>query len=644
VGACVALAIGTALAVPGIAAAAPVQVNKTGDHDDSTCTAADCTLREAIVHSNAGDVVSIPAGTYTLSLGELTVSHNLTINGAGASSVKIDGANASRVLEVALGDSLTLSGVTIQHGKPPNVNPIRGGGIRVLGNLTLRNSTLTLNQSMDGGALATDDNAASATLDHVNVINNGTAGIGGAGGIEQNLGSLTITSSLLSNNHSSYGGAGSLSSPNAGDRTVITDTTVSGNSVSDSTFRAEGGGFTVDGSGTVTITRTKFTGNTAQAAGALYAAGIPKMTVTDSTLSGNHAVAVSGNSNSENGSGGAFIEDGAGKFHFVRTTISGNTADQHGGGIFSIGGSPDFTVSNSTIANNKAGGGGGGVRYDSVAHVSFSNTTIAGNSGATGGQVGLCDAAPTQNPCTPHVSFKATIVSGGKPVNCAVAGGSTSSGGSNIDSGKTCAFSSAGDKSNTNPKLGPLASNGGLTQTEALLTGSPAINAVVSGCPPPTTDQRGVHRPQGSRCDIGSYELKPPSKGCKDRIRPKSKIDKSQSGLQGGVLTLHGTASDKGCKGKKGHVAKVTVTIARHITVDQCKFLLADGHSFGPVRACDGRPPFVFKAHGKAKWSLKLAVTLPKGNYTIRSLAVDKAGNRERVGRLGKNVLTLHLP
>ena len=55
------------------------------------------------------------------------------------------------------------------------------------------------------------------------------------------------------------------------------------------------------------------------------------------------------------------------------------------------------------------------------------------------------------------------------------------------------------------PKIGPLADNGGLTRTHALLAGSPAIDAASSAnCPP--VDQRGVSRPQGAGCDIGSYE------------------------------------------------------------------------------------------------------------------------------------------
>lgn len=65
---------------------------------------------------------------------------------------------------------------------------------------------------------------------------------------------------------------------------------------------------------------------------------------------------------------------------------------------------------------------------------------------------------------------------------------------------------------NTNPLLGPLANVGGSTPVHTLLPGSPAINAgnpgasdgIGSHCMP--TDQRGVTRPIGGRCDIGAFE------------------------------------------------------------------------------------------------------------------------------------------
>ncbi len=59
--------------------------------------------------------------------------------------------------------------------------------------------------------------------------------------------------------------------------------------------------------------------------------------------------------------------------------------------------------------------------------------------------------------------------------------------------------------------LGPLADNGGPTQTSALLACSVAIDAATDGTDwfgnPVLTDQRGVARPQGAACDAGAYEF-----------------------------------------------------------------------------------------------------------------------------------------
>ena len=79
------------------------------------------------------------------------------------------------------------------------------------------------------------------------------------------------------------------------------------------------------------------------------------------------------------------------------------------------------------------------------------------------------------------------------------------SAGHNLASDRSCPFRLPSDLQNTNPLLGPLANNGGPTDTLALLPGSPAINAGGSvGCP--ATDQRGVPRPPG-HCDIGAFQL-----------------------------------------------------------------------------------------------------------------------------------------
>ena len=87
------------------------------------------------------------------------------------------------------------------------------------------------------------------------------------------------------------------------------------------------------------------------------------------------------------------------------------------------------------------------------------------------------------------------------------------SNGYNLSSDNTCNFNDTGDLNNTDPKLGRLQNNGRPTQTQALLPGSPAIDAGnPSGCTDGhghLTDQRSQPRPDhedSSGCDMGAHE------------------------------------------------------------------------------------------------------------------------------------------
>jgi hypothetical protein len=134
--------------------------------------------------------------------------------------------------------------------------------------------------------------------------------------------------------------------------------------------------------------------------------------------------------------------------------------------------------------------------------VALTNVTITGNSGSygAGGIVGL-------------FTLKSTIIAANSVANC---GDATevdiTSHGHNLDSDATCGLAGPGDLSGVDPLLGPLADNGGPTQTHALLAGSPAIDAGGDdGCP--WADQRGLVRPVDGDadgeavCDIGAFEF-----------------------------------------------------------------------------------------------------------------------------------------
>jgi len=179
------------------------------------------------------------------------------------------------------------------------------------------------------------------------------------------------------------------------------------------------------------------------------------LTVSNSTFSGNIA-----------GLGGGIYNQPSGTLTVSNSTISGNSAN-FVGGIYNQG---TLTVNNSTISSNTAFIEIGGIYGAPVSTTTLKNTIVAKN-------------FPSGEDCS----------------------GIITDGGYNLDSGTSCGFTTQNNsRSSANPRLGPLADNGGPTDTHALRKRSKAINA--GGAPFPPTDQRGVQRPQGKRSDIGAFE------------------------------------------------------------------------------------------------------------------------------------------
>ncbi len=290
----------------------------------------------------------------------------------------------------------------------------------------------------------------------------------------------------------------------------ITNSKFMSNTVTSSS--GSGGGIYNNG-GTLTINNSSFYSNTAGGGGGIYNVGV--LTMTNSTLSGNSAIGGGAilnyisstvivnnsafyNNIATSGPGGL---GGGGIFNSSTVTInnstfSGNSTTQSGGGISNWNNgiySGTLTITNTTFFSNSASNSGGGI-YN-VGVLTMTNSTLSGNNASVTNEAGGgIFGAPT-------VTLRNTIVanspSGG---NCS---GSITDGGNNLqfNPNSGCGFALAA----ANPKLGPLANNGGTTQTMALSLGSAAIDAGNdANCP--GTDQRGWHRPFGPHCDIGAYE------------------------------------------------------------------------------------------------------------------------------------------
>jgi hypothetical protein len=390
-------------------AASTWYVNGVTGSDANACAsaAAACqTIGHALTLASSGDTIEVAAATYPENL---TITINVMIVGAGATTTIIDGGHVNTVVSIPNAPvKVLLSGLTIQNGATSG----NGGGINNNGTLTLVSSTLS-------------GNSASAS------------GYGGGGGI-YNSGTLSIFKSTLSgNSENGYGSGGGIG--NTGTLT-LNSSTLSGNSTNGPGYGSGGGG--IENRGTLTVVASTF----------------------------------SANSETNGGSGGGI--DNNGTLTVANSTFSGNSANvgyANGAGIANYRGT--LAVVSSTFSGNSTCCGS---IYNSSTVPTLQDTIVA------------------QNPTG---------------VNCY---GSFTSNGYNLSSDGSCVFSGPGDLNNTDPRLGPLQNNGGPTQTQALLPGSPAIDAGnPAGCADSTgklltTDQRGRPRPDsedaGVGCDIGAYE------------------------------------------------------------------------------------------------------------------------------------------
>ncbi len=89
--------------------------------------------------------------------GDLDISGTLIVTGAGPDKTIVDGNGVDRVFHVLLGAHATLSGMTIRNGDPGG--GADGGGIKVLGSLTMMNSSVENNRA---GGISNQGGAAGA--------------------------------------------------------------------------------------------------------------------------------------------------------------------------------------------------------------------------------------------------------------------------------------------------------------------------------------------------------------------------------------------------------------------------------------------------------------------------------------------------
>ena len=293
-------------------------------------------------------------------------------------------------------------------------------------------------------------------------------------------------------NVTSFGGnGGGIANYRAGTLTV-TNSTISGN-----TAGAGAGGIANYGGGTLIVLNSTVSGNTANHGGGIFSNGTGTLTVQNSTISGNTATS--------NDGGG--IDNGSGTLAVQNSTIVSNTATASNGGGINNGGGGTLTVQNSTIVSNTTANHGGGIFNSGIETVE--NSTLSGNTATFGGG-GIADIGGV-------TSVQNSIVAGQTSGDDCYNAGVISSSGYNIESGTSCGFDPSivtGDQwnvDNSSLKLLPLANNGGPTWTQALGNGSVAIEKIPAASCGTPTDQRGYARPGNrnqptNKCEIGAWE------------------------------------------------------------------------------------------------------------------------------------------
>jgi len=429
-------------------------------------------LREAVSAAGQGDTINFSVtGTINLTStgsGHIVIAKNLTIQGPGANLLTIkafdpdsSGENDSDGRRVFFVDNDSSNFATV----------------------TISGLTLTNGDPQDSG----EDDGGGAIFNREN---------------------LTLNNCVLTGNYAQNSGA----IYNADGTLTLNDCSISNNSA-----RYDCGGLMVQG-GSLFVNRCTITNNSAQNSGGAVMSRTRPVTIVDSTLSGNTTKEY----------GGAIYQYKS-TLSVSGSTIASNTADVDGdgtgagGGIYNLSGK--LTVTNSTISGNSAGEGGGGIFSDTSQTTTIAHTTIAGNvtasgSGSNGGGINSNGTTVLDH----------TIVAGN------LKGASTRD---DVNGNFDAFYSLIGDKRSENVHntggsligttttpinalLGPLASNGGLTQTRLLLSGSPALDAgnpsAVAGAGTiPQYDQRGTPFSRvvdydgagGARIDIGAVEMTP---------------------------------------------------------------------------------------------------------------------------------------
>lgn len=247
----VALVLGALAALATAAAARTIDVTTTADSGAGS-------LRGALAAAVSGDVVHVPAGTYVLSSGVLTVPAGVTVAGDGARDTIVSGGGVSGVFQTG-GAGVTIQDVTATAGRAGN-----GAGIYTNYGIVLHRVAVVSNIATSNGGGVDNEGAQPLLIDHSLIANNQAAS--DSGGVEAS-GTSTTTAFVATTiaGNSAVNAAGGFYAD--GVPVLLDGDTIVGNSLTG--VGGQGGNFRIHND-TVTIRNTVLAGGVAPYGGDCY--------------------------------------------------------------------------------------------------------------------------------------------------------------------------------------------------------------------------------------------------------------------------------------------------------------------------------------------------------------------------------------
>jgi len=419
--------------------------------DVFACTAEG--IRSAIVRGGGPHTFDCGGPTTVTTEAEIVINNDVILDGEG--NLTVDGDQDHRVFSVRE-VTAELHGFTVSGGK---VVGDGGAGISNAGELMLVNSALVANVAEEQEACG----------------DFGCFPVGGNGAGVYSGGHLVLVNSTVSGNVGTV--AGGIAN---GGTLTLTDSTVSGNT---------GGG--IEGGVWVALTNSTVSENLGSG---ISANGIVQ--VMDSIVSGNAAGGIVG---------------GPGTLIVTNSTVSGNTADEAGGGIRIHGDFDTETeafVVNSTVSGNAASNGSGIACLSAT--LTLLNSTVSDSIYVTGGDATeppallVTAASLIEGECTQEGS-QVTWTSRGYNIESPGDSCGFDEEGDQVNVTET-QLNLGPLANNGGPTMTHKPADGGLG------SGSAAIDQIPEAACEVTTDQRGEPRPEtgGTMCDVGSVEVQPP--------------------------------------------------------------------------------------------------------------------------------------